>query len=189
MTTKMLQKIRSKLSLNTVLWIAVLAFLGFRVWPQLAAAIGIGSSGTGAPDFTLQTLDGDIVSLAGLRGEVVLVNFWATWCPPCRAEMPGFQRVYEAKRDRGFTILGLSTDLGGRGPVDAFLAEHGITYPVAMASSRVVRDFGGSNMLPTSYLIDRQGHIRHTVKGFFAEPALAQAVERLLAEGNDKEAR
>jgi peroxiredoxin len=182
MITKMLQKIRSKLSLNTVLWIAVLAFLGFRVWPQLGAAIGIGSSGTDAPDFALQTLSGEPISLADLRGEVVLVNFWATWCPPCRAEMPGFQRVYDAKRDRGFTIVGLSTDLGGRGPVDAFLAEHGITYPVAMANSRVVQDFGGSNMLPTSYLIDRQGRIRHTVKGYFAEPALAQAVERLLAE-------
>lgn len=178
----MLQKIRSKLSLDTVLWIAVLGFLGFRVWPQLGAAIGIGGRGTDAPDFTLQTLDGETVSLAGLQGEVVLVNFWATWCPPCRAEMPGFQRVYEAKRDRGFTIVGLSTDVGGRARVDAFLAEHGITYPVAMANSRVVQDFGGANLLPTSYLIDRQGRIRHTVKGFFAEPALAQAVERLLAE-------
>lgn len=180
--TEMLQKIRAKISLGSILWIAVLAFLGYRVWPQLGAAIGIGGSGIDAPDFDLYTLDGQPISLAGLRGQVVLVNFWATWCPPCRAEMPGFQRVYEAKRDRGFTIVGLSTDLGGRGAVENFLTEHGITYPVAMASAKVVRDFGGSNMLPTSYLIDRHGRIRHTVKGFFAEPALALAVERLLAE-------
>lgn len=178
----MLKKIRAKLSLDTILWIAVLAFIGYRVWPQLGAAIGVGGTGLDAPDFELQTLDGEVISLSDLRGEVVLVNFWATWCPPCRAEMPGFQRVYEAKRDRGFTILGLSTDVGGRRAVDAFLAEHGITYPVAMAPSKVVRDFGGSNMLPTSYLIDRQGRIRHTVKGYFAEPALASAVEKLLAE-------
>jgi peroxiredoxin len=180
--TNMLRNIKSKISLNTILWIAVLSFLGYRIWPQLGAALGVGSGGTDAPEFTLQTLDGETVSLAGLRGQVVLVNFWATWCPPCRAEMPGFQRVYEASRDRGFTILGLSTDVGGRAPVDAFLAEHGITYPVAMASSKVVRDFGGANMLPTSFLLDRQGRIRHTVKGFFAEATLSRAVERLLAE-------
>jgi peroxiredoxin len=178
----MLRKIRSKISLNTILWVLVLSFLGYRLWPQLGAALGLGSGGTDAPDFVLQTLSGEAVTLADLRGEVVLVNFWATWCPPCRAEMPGFQRVYEAKRERGFTILGLSTDIGGRGPVDAFLDERGITYPVAMASAGVIRDFGGANMLPTSYLIDRQGRIRHTVRGFFAEATLAQAVERLLAE-------
>lgn len=179
----MLQKIRSKISLETILWIALLGFIGYRVWPQIGAAIGVGDSGIEAPDFELRTLDGESVSLSGLRGEVVLVNFWATWCPPCRAEMPGFQRVYEARRDRGFTIIGLSTDVGGRRVVEEFLAERGITYPVAMASAGVVRDFGGSNMLPTSYLIDRQGRIRHTVRGFFAEAALSRAVDKLLAEG------
>ncbi len=184
----MLRKIRSKLSLNTILWVLVLGFLGYRLWPQLGAALGLGGGGTDAPEFTLQTLDGEAISLADLRGQVVLINFWATWCPPCRAEMPGFQRVYNEKRDRGFTVIGLSTDVGGRGPVDAFLAERGITYPVAMASSRMVRDFGGSNLLPTSYLIDRQGRIRHTVKGFFAEATLAQAVERLLAEPAESDA-
>jgi peroxiredoxin len=178
----MLQKIRSKFSFSTFLWILVLGFIGYRIWPQVGAALGIGSGGVEAPDFALDTLTGESIALADLRGQVVLVNFWATWCPPCRAEMPGFQRVYDAKRDRGFTIVGLSTDLGGRGPVEAFLDERGITYPVAMASSKVVRDFGGANLLPTSFLIDREGRIRHTVRGFFAEPTLAQAVERLLAE-------
>lgn len=181
----MFQNIRAKISLGSILWIAVLALLGYRIWPQLGAALGVGDDGIDAPDFELHTLDGQPISLAGLRGQVVLINFWATWCPPCRAEMPGFQRVYEAKRDRGFTVIGLSTDVGGRGTVEKFLAERGITYPVAMASAKVVRDFGGSNMLPTSYLIDRQGRIRHTVRGFFAEPALASAVERLLAEKGD----
>jgi len=178
----MLRRIRARISLNTILWIAVLAFLGFRVWPQLSAAIGIGGSGIEAPDFELQTLDGEPISLSGLEGQVVLVNFWATWCPPCRAEMPGFQRVYEANRERGFTIVGLSTDVGGTGPVRDFLVEYGITYPVAMANASVVRDFGGSNMLPTSYLIDREGRIRHTVKGYFAEAALSRAVANLIAE-------
>lgn len=178
----MLRRFKSKLSFNTLLWVAVLGFVGYRVWPQFAAALGVGSAGDAAPDFHVETLAGHSISLSALRGQVVLVNFWATWCPPCRAEMPGFQRVYDAKRERGFTIVGLSTDVGGRGVVDAFLAERGISYPVAMASAQAVHAFGGANMLPTSFLIDREGRIRHTVKGIFAEPALAQAVERLLAE-------
>jgi peroxiredoxin len=113
---------------------------------------------------------------------VVLVNFWATWCPPCRVEMPGFQRVYEARRERGFTIVGLSVDAAGSAPVKQFLAEHGITYPVAMANTSAIQGFGRSTLLPTSYLIDRQGRVRHEVRGYFTEVTLSQAVERLLDE-------
>src|SRR5690606_16982844 len=106
---------------------------------------------------------------------VVLVNFWATWCPPCRFEMPGFQRVYEEYADEGFVILGLSTDRGSRRAVRDFLSERGITYPVAMATAQSVRAFGAGNLLPTSYLLDRTGKVRYTVRGIYAEPALEQA--------------
>ena len=136
-----------------------------------------------APSYAARTLDGDPISLEGLRGKVVLVNFWATWCPPCRIEMPGFQRVYEDRRDEGFVVLGISTDQADEGVVREFLAERGITFPVTVASGRVVRDFGGVQALPTSYLIDREGRIRQEVKGIFAEPALRMAVGHLLEEG------
>lgn len=112
----------------------------------------------------------------------MLVNFWATWCPPCRVEMPGFQAVYDEFRDSGFVVLGISTDAGGRAPVEGFLRERRITYPVAMASGNVVSAFGGADLLPTSYLIDRQGRIRNEVRGIFASIALRQAVKRLLSE-------
>src|SRR5690606_32147440 len=123
-----------RISIEAVLWIAVLGFVGYRIWPQAASALGIGSGGLDAPDFRVETLDGTPVALSDLRGQVVLVNFWATWCPPCRFEMPGFQRVYDEYRDQGFTILGLSTDRGGTRIVREFLEERGITYPVAMAT-------------------------------------------------------
>lgn len=156
--------------------------LGYRAWPQLAAALGVASLDAVAPTFALTTLDGVPVSTASLRGRVVLLNFWATWCPPCRVEMPGFQRVYDRRKDEGFTIVGVSTDASGSRHVERFLFEHGITYPVAMASGGIARDFGGVRALPTSFLIDRQGRIRHQVEGAFAEAALNQAVGRLLAE-------
>jgi peroxiredoxin len=175
-------------ALEAAFWIVVLGFLGYRIWPQFAAALGVGSSATAAPDIRFETLAGEPVSLRDLRGQVVLVNFWATWCPPCRYEMPGFQRAYETYRDRGFTIVGLSVDRAGRRVVEQFLDEHGITYPVAMATAEATRAFGAGNMLPTSFLIDAAGRVRHTVKGVFLETALTHAVERLLAEGGAAEA-
>lgn len=163
-------------------WVLLLGFLVWRLSPQVAAAFGVASANTAAPDFHLTALDGRPVSRDALRGQVVLVNFWATWCPPCRVEMPGFQDVYDRHRASGFTILGVSTDARGRAPVARFLAEHGITYPVAMASGGIGQAFGGVRTLPTSFLIDREGRIRHEVQGYFAETTLDQAVRRLLAE-------
>src|SRR5690606_16817501 len=164
-------------------WLLLLAFLGYRIAPQVQAAFGAGGGGSVAPSFQLQTIDGEPVSLERYRGQVVLLNFWATWCPPCRVEMPGFQRVYEDRRDEGFVVLGISTDRAGEGVVRDFLAERGLTFPVAMATGQVVQDFGGVQALPTSFLIDREGRIRQEVKGFFAEPALRMAVGHLLEEG------
>jgi peroxiredoxin len=182
MQLESLRRLARTLRLEAILWVALLGFVGYRIWPQIAAAVGVASANAPVPAFALTTLGGEQVSRESLRGQVVLVNFWATWCPPCRVEMPGFQKVYEEKRDRGFTILGIATDVGGSRTVADFLAERGITYPVAMATGKVMRDFGGANMLPTSYLIDRQGRIRNEVRGVFTSVALSQAVDRLLAE-------
>lgn len=173
---------RRRISLEAVAWTLLLAFLGWRMWPQVAAAVGVESDAGQAPAFRVTTLAGDTITAESLRGKVVLVNFWATWCPPCRLEMPGFQDVHERHRDRGLVVLGLSTDAMGGQPVADFLAEHGITYPVAMARGSITRDFGGITTLPASFLIDRQGRIRHQVLGFFSETALEQAVGRLVAE-------
>ena len=97
--------------------------------------------------------------------------------------MPGFQDVYDEHRARGFVVLGVSTDAAGRAPVLDFLRKEGITYPVAMANGDIVNAYGGARVLPTSFLIDRHGRIRHEVRGYFAEVALRQAVGRLLEEG------
>lgn len=169
--------------LEALLWLALIAFVGHRVWPQLEALAGVAAANAAAPRFQLTTLDGAPIDSDQLRGKVVLVNFWATWCPPCRVEMPSFQRIYDAHRAQGFTIVGVSMDATGSDAVRRFLAEHHIAYPVAMASGTVVQDFGGVAQLPTSFLIDREGRTRYEVHGIFAPIALERAVDKLLADG------
>lgn len=177
------KRARWKTVLEAAVWVAVLAYAGTQLWPQIGAALGVGGERRPAPsEVTVRTLEGKRLRLGDLRGRVVLVNFWATWCPPCRLEMPGFQDVYEEYRDRGFTVLGLTTESAPRSEIRSFLDEHGVTYPVARASAEEERAFGGITALPTSFLVDRRGRIRHTVRGFFAEAALRRAVGRLVSE-------
>jgi cytochrome c biogenesis protein CcmG, thiol:disulfide interchange protein DsbE len=167
---------------EVALWVLVVALFAWRVVPQVRAAAGWGGAGTPAPAVTFDLLDGGPLPLKALRGQVVLVNFWATWCPPCRAEMPGFESVYSAKRAEGFTVVGVSMDEGTRLEIAAFLKEHAITYPVATATPDLVAAFGGVSEFPTSFLIDKRGRLRYTVHGIFASPALRAAITRLLAE-------
>jgi cytochrome c biogenesis protein CcmG/thiol:disulfide interchange protein DsbE len=162
--------------------VAIIGIVGYRLQPQVWAALGIGGEDTEVSSGGIQTLDGEILTLEGLEGKVVLVNAWATWCPPCVLEMPGFQRVYEDYRDQGFTVLGISRDEGDPDAVRAFLEEKGITYPVAMAWQASLKGFGEVGGLPTSYLIGRDGKVKHRVEGIFAEPALRMAVRQLLEE-------
>ncbi len=168
--------------IETLIWIGVLIWAGQRVWPQLAAAVGAGSPIGVAPAFTLEAMDGTVVHSEDLAGKVVLVNFWATWCTPCRLEMPALQKLHAEKESAGLVVLGISQDRGSRGGVAEFLAERDITYPVAYDTREIERAFGGVSMLPTTFLIDRRGVIRHQVFGFFAPPALRAAIGRLLDE-------
>jgi len=105
-----------------------------------------------------------VPELEALRGQVVLVNFWATWCPYCRHEMPAMEDYYRAHKGRGFEIVAYSTDKTQQ-EVDAFMAKEGYTFPAPLAPSGVQAAFGGIDRLPTSFIIDRQGRIRHKVSG------------------------
>lgn len=171
--------------MENVLLMGVMAFALWRFSPQLAAIAGVGDPIGSAPDVTFVTLEGDDVRLSDLRGQVVLVNFWATWCAPCRLEMPGFEKLYRDKKDEGFVIVGLSTDRTGKAGVQDFLRERDITYPVAMETREVELAFGGITAIPTSFLIDRQGVIRHRTFGIFPAAGVRIAVNRLLAEHPD----
>ncbi len=167
---------------ENILLVVLLLWVGQRLGPQVAALVGLNLGVTESPAIEVVTRSGEPFSLAEHRGQVVLVNFWATWCRPCRVEMPGFQKVYDRYREQGFTILGLSTDATGVGTVDGYVRDRGVTYPVAMATLELRREFGGVREIPSSFLVDKQGRIRYTVRGFWAGPALGVAVRRLLEE-------
>ncbi len=120
---------------------------------------------TTAPDFTLRAIDGRNLRLAEQRGKVVLVNFWATWCPPCRVEMPHLNRIYDKYRDSGFVMLAVNVD---QEPAKATSAAGamGVRAPVLLDTDKtVVRRFNVAKM-PTTLLIDRDGRMRFTHQGY-----------------------
>ena len=166
--------------IERAVFVALLAFLIHRLAPQITALTGVGADIGSAPAFSVTTLDGETVASEDLRGQVVVVNFWATWCPPCRLEMPSLQRLHEERADEGVVVLGISTDVGSEAPIRSFLEERGITYPVARADRTTRAAFGGITGIPTTVLLDRRGRIRHRVVGYFVPPAMNRAVDRLL---------
>lgn len=176
------RRARMRRALDLGLWVLVIGLFGWRFGPQLLAATGVGGIDDPAPAFEVVSLSGQRISSETLRGKVVLVNFWATWCAPCRLEMPAFERVYRARAEEGLEVIGLSTDVTGDDRVQRFIAERDISYPVAMAPPGLARAFGSPRAIPTTFLIDKRGVIRYRITGYFAEPALRLAVSRLLAE-------
>ena len=167
---------------NTIATLVVVLWLGPRFLPHLGALFGVESGGRLQPKFAVTTLDGTPQSDSTLHGRVVLVNFWATWCLPCRAEMPLLQAMAIRHRAQGLTVLGLSVDRSGPETVSKFLQERGITYPVAIVGRDVEAAFGGMQGYPTSVLLDRTGRVRYKVLGPLAMASLEPAVRRLLRD-------
>ena len=121
-----------------------------------------------APDFTLTELSGQKLRLADYKGKVVLLDFWATWCGPCRIEIPGFIELQNKYRDQGFTVIGISMDEGGPEVVKEFYQEYKMNYPVALGTQTVSELYGGVYGLPTTFVIGRDGRIYSRHPG--AEP-------------------
>lgn len=138
-----------------------------------------------APAFVLPGLSGTPVHLSDHRGRVVLLNFWATWCPPCRAEMPSMEKLYQAYRDRGLVILAISGDRTSRSTVEAFVQELGVTFPILLDPAGEVFAQYGVRGLPTSYLLDRRGRFVSAEAGArdWNGTAARRVVEALLNDG------
>jgi thiol-disulfide isomerase/thioredoxin len=129
----------------------------------------------------ITTASGEVIETETLRGQVVLINAWATWCGPCVREMPGFQRVLDDLGDQGFFVLGISADTLAPEAVDAYARDLGVSYPVTVGLQPTLglltRQVKG---LPTSFLLDREGRVSQKVEGVFHEDALREAVKALL---------
>ncbi len=111
-----------------------------------------------APDFTVPRLGSGSLTLKELRGTVVFLNFWATWCPPCKEEMPSMERLYRRYKDRGFVIVAVSIDTGKPEHVVAFVKQLGLTFPIGLDPKLEVADRFTVRALPSSFLIDREGN-------------------------------
>jgi cytochrome c biogenesis protein CcmG, thiol:disulfide interchange protein DsbE len=175
-------RLRRHLTLGNLVVVAVLVWAAPRLLPHLGAVVGVRSGADLTPAYSYATLDGARLDADSLRGQVVLVNFWATWCTPCKVEMPLLERMYVRHRDAGFVILGLAVDQAPTATVADYVRERGVTYPVAHVPPREEWTFGGVRGYPTSFLLDRTGRIRHTVIGPIGPLSLEPAVRRLLDE-------
>ncbi len=123
-------------------------------------------TGAPAPDFAYPTLDGDTIALSDLQGQVVLLNIWATWCPPCVREMPSMQRLYEQLGDDGLRIVAVSVDApGALADVRSFVHEFGLDFDILLNPGGGIQDTYAVTGLPTTWLIDRKGRIRRKVLG------------------------
>lgn len=144
-------------------------------------AVPGGSIGSVAPAFALPDLEGRIVESGSFAGRVVILNFWATWCAPCRKEIPEFRQLQAKLRAQGLSIVGLSLDFGGASEVRPFVEEHDVNYTMLIANDETAESFGGVIGLPTTFVLDRQGRIVRRFIGYTAPEVFEEVVRPLLA--------
>jgi peroxiredoxin len=139
-------------------------------------------TGVTAPDFSLKDIRGNEVTLGNYKGKVLFLNFWATWCPPCRAEIPDFIAAYEANKSRGLEILGLSVDDMAADKLQSFIEQAKISYPVALATLGLVDAFRPGQYIPSTIVIDKKGIIRHRHVGQMDKETLLRLFEEYVKE-------
>jgi peroxiredoxin len=173
--------------MKTLLLITLSAALG------IAAGCGNAPAGTAAapdlkpsakrnaaPDFVLTDADGRKVKLSDYKGKVVLLNFWATWCGPCKLEIPWFVEFEKAYKDKGFAVLGVSMDDEGWEIVKPYIQDKQVNYRVMVATEEVAQKYGGVEALPTTFMIDREGKIASTHIGLVAKKDYENEIAQLL---------
>ena len=142
-----------------------------------------------APDFALKDINGTTVHLSDYRGKVVLLDFWATWCGPCKMEIPWFMEFERKYKDRGFAVLGVSMDDDGWPTIKPFVKDIGMNYRVVLGNDQTGDLYGGIEALPTAFLIDREGRVAIEHVGLSSRREFEDGIENLLeAVAGDKRA-
>ncbi len=193
-------------SLPVVLGLAAVSFFGYRssgacqwavrgggclisarwAWSadQAPAFQQVASTDTGkrppAPAWELKDLDGKTVKMADYKGKVVILDFWATWCPPCKKEIPGFINLQKKYGDKGLVVVGVSLDEGGPAVVKPFAQKMGINYPLVMGDQKTAAAFGGIEAIPTTFVIDRDGNVVTGHQGYADEATFESEIKPLL---------
>ena len=137
------------------------------------------SSAQTAPNFKLPDINGKTVTLSDYQGKIVIVDFWATWCPPCKMEIPGFIKLQEKYKD-DLVVIGVSLDQNGPKAVVPFVKEYGINYHVVYGNGETVKAYGGVNGIPTTFVIDRKGNIQRKYVGYRADSMFEKDIQDLM---------
>jgi len=135
-----------------------------------------------APSFTLRDLNGKEVKLADFKGKVVIIDFWATWCPPCVHEIPHFIELYKQYKRQGLEIVGISVDRTGVDVVKSFVRKHQVNYSILMADAKVRQAYGGIQSIPTTFIVDKAGNIQHQYVGYQDKAVFESDIKKLLAK-------
>jgi peroxiredoxin len=175
---------RRVLTVVAVVCVAIGAYLLWPVALHVAAKAIVDARAVkltrAAPDFTLKNAKGVRVSLSDYKGKVVLLNFWATWCGPCKTEIPwfiDFQKTYAAQ---GFTVLGVSMDEDGWDAINPYVASRGVNYPIVLANEEVNMLYGGIEALPTTLVIGRDGKVAFLHAGLIDKSEYEKEIRQLL---------
>jgi len=131
-----------------------------------------------APDFSLQDIRGNALSLADFKGKVLVLNFWATWCPPCRREIPDLIAAYDELKGEGLEIVGVSVDELPAASLLDWVKKMGITYPVALATEKIVADYEPGDYIPATIIVDRKGLIRYRQSALMTKDTLVRLFNR-----------
>jgi thiol-disulfide isomerase/thioredoxin len=170
--------------------VAAMLFVGFHA--ALRGGAGNDSldvAGKPAPDFTLESLEGKNIQLSGYKGQAVLLNFWATWCGPCKVEMPWFVELQKEYGPQGLQIVGVAMDDSSKEDIAKFVKEMGVNYPILLGKEAVGDQYGGVNVLPTTFFIDRDGKIVAREFGLQSRSLFVDNIKKALAQGSAVQAQ
>jgi cytochrome c biogenesis protein CcmG/thiol:disulfide interchange protein DsbE len=173
---------------NLIVVAVVAVAVGLMLWtasrmsrnPQRLAG---NPAGAPAPEFELKSLDGRTVRLSDYRGKAVLLNFWATWCSPCKIEMPWFDELQNKYRAQGLEVIGIAMDDAGEETVAKFVKDLGVNYTILMGKEALGEAYGGVLGLPTTFYIDRQGRIVDQVVGLVSHSDIEDNIKKALGSG------
>lgn len=177
---------------NSAIWVVVIVAVSVMLAaaPYMARRAGFNRgvgerdnlSGKPAPEFALQSLQGATVHLSDFRGKAVLLNFWATWCQPCKIEMPWFEDLQKQYGSQGLQVVGIALDDASKEDIAKFTKEMGVNYPILLGKESVGSAYGGVQFLPSTFFIDRQGKIVARVFGLKSKSEIEDHIKAALGQ-------
>lgn len=181
------------MSRNTGVWIVVVLAIALMLVsaPYLAHRAGLTNGspqkelkGRDAPEFALESLQGNTVHLSDYRGKAVLLNFWATWCQPCKIEMPWFEELQKQYGPQGLQVVGVAMDDASKEDIARFAKDMGVNYPILLGKEAVGDAYGGVQFLPSTFFIGRDGKIVDRIFGLKSRSEIEDDIKQSLATGH-----